>query len=108
LAITASALLAMLLNTGVFQRAQAEAVVAFAGINHYQPCAASWMGDGLFDVAGTLRAALHRETGYRGCVPPGLQVAFMVNHWKDRPCRHVFDAGDLSAFHRCWGLGHRS
>lgn len=106
MAITASALFGMLMAAGIFQPPQARAVVAFAAINHYEPCAASWMGEGLFDVAGTLRRQMHTETGYRGCVPAGLQVAFMVRHWESRSCRRIFDAGDLSAFRRCWGLGH--
>lgn len=107
MAITASALLAMILATGAFQKPQAEAVVRFAAINHYEPCvrAASWMGEGLFDVAGTLRRQMHAETGYRGCVPPGLQVAFMVKHWRTMKCRRRFDAGDLTVFRECWGRG---
>jgi hypothetical protein len=111
LAISASALLALILATGIFAQPQAEAVVAFAAINHYEPCEASWMGEGLFDVAGPNRKALHDEEwpsaygGVKGCVSPERQVAFMVRHWQDRPCRRIFDAGDLSAFKRCWGWG---
>lgn len=105
MAITASALFGMLMAAGIFQPPQAHAVVAFAAINHYEPCAASWMGEGLFDVAGTLRRQMHAETGYRGCVPAGLQVAFMVRHWGAMKCRHRFDGGDLRVFRSCWGLG---
>lgn len=105
MAITASALLSMLLATGAFQKPQAEAVVQFAAMNHYQPCAASWRGEGLFDVSGTLRRQMHAETGYAGCVPSGLQVAFMVEHWRTMKCRHRFDVGDLAVFRECWGLG---
>jgi hypothetical protein len=41
-------------------------------------------------------------------VPVERQVAFLVKHWRDpyyARCRAAFDAGDLSAFKRCWGLG---
>lgn len=105
MAITASALYAMIVATGIFAPPQAHAVVEFAAINHYEPCAASWMGEGLFDVAGVLRRQMHAETGYRGCVPAGWQVAFMARHWRTMKCRRRFDAGDLSVFRECWGRG---
>ena len=75
------------------------------------PCARSVFGEGLFDVAGTLRRAYHDEewpsayASVPGCVAADRQVAFLVRHWRDRTCRTRFDAGDLTAFRRCWGLG---
>lgn len=105
MAITASALFGMLMASGIFQPPQAAAVVKFAAVNHYEPCAASRLGEGLFDVSGVLRRQMHAETGYAGCVPAGMQVAFMVNHWRQMKCRRRFDAGDLHVFHECWGLG---
>jgi hypothetical protein len=105
--VAAPYLLSLLLATGVFAQPQAEAVVAFARVNGLDPCAASWMGEGLFDVAGTLRRDLHREEG-AGCVSAERQVAFLVRHWTASyytRCRAAFDRGDLGAFRRCWGLG---
>jgi hypothetical protein len=100
-------LLSLLLATGAFALPQAEAVVQFARVNGLDPCVASWMGEGLFDVAGPLRRALHAEEG-QGCVSPEDQVRFLVRHWTTpyyARCRSVFDRGDLGAFRRCWGLG---
>lgn len=112
--VTQATLLTLLLATGIFGEPQARAVVEFSSRNMgLDPCARSTLGEGLFDVAGELRRDFHREewpaqfAGIPGCIAPERQVAFLVRHWRDRPCRARFDAGDLSAFRRCWGLGRQ-
>jgi hypothetical protein len=108
--MTAAALLSLLLATGLFGRPQAEAILAYSwGESRFDPCARSRMGEGLIGVAGTLRRLLHREVGTAGCVSPEAQVAFLARHWPALypECAARFDAGDLGAFRRCWGRGHR-
>lgn len=106
--ISAGALIAMLLGTGVFELPQAQAVVAYAQRESgLDPCAKSWMGEGLFGLSGKLRREQHDEAGMSGCVPVEHQIEFMVAKWSERACRVRFDAGDLSAFQRCWGRGRQ-
>ena len=83
------------------------------------PCANSRLGEGLVDVTGTLRGELRRfATGFGmqsrapahpsvSCVPAEVQIAFLAYafplHYPE--CAARFEAGDLSAFQRCWGEG---
>jgi hypothetical protein len=110
--MTAPALIALLIGAG-FAQAQAEAITDYsqsqAGLNQDQmdPCARSWMGDGLFGLTQTLRRDLHREAGTNGCVPAEAQVQFVARVWPEHypRCAARFAAGDLLAFRRCFGLG---
>jgi hypothetical protein len=110
--MTAPALIALLIGAG-FAQPQAEAIAVYsqtqAGLDQYQmdPCARSWMGDGLFGLTQQLRRDLHREAGTSGCVPPERQVQFVARVWPQYypHCAARFAAGDLHAFRRCFGLG---
>ena len=111
--MTAPALIALLIGAG-FAQPQAEAIAAYsktqaAGVaeSDMDPCATSWMGDGLFGLTQQLRRDLHREAGTRGCVSPERQVAFVARVWPQYypRCAARFAAGDLRAFSRCFGLG---
>ncbi|HWD59016.1 MAG TPA: hypothetical protein VG308_12085 [Stellaceae bacterium] len=107
--MTASALIALLIGAG-FAQPQAEAIAVYtqtqAG-DDMDPCARSWMGDGLFGLTQDLRRGLHREAGTRGCVAPEQQVAYVARVWPELypHCAARFAAGDLRAFRRCFGLG---
>ena len=69
-----------------FAKPQAEAIEAYSfsqsGVDQagerrlLDPCATSWMGDGLFGLTQQLRRGLHEEAGTQGCVAPEAQVAF--------------------------------
>ena len=110
--MTAPALIALLIGAG-FAQPQAQAIAAYsltqAGLDETRmdPCATSWMGDGLFGLTQQLRRDLHREAGTWGCVPAEQQVNFVARVWpRYYPrCAARFAAGDLRAFHRCFGLG---
>lgn len=110
--MTAPALIALLISVG-FAQPQAEAIAVYsqsqAGLDRYQmdPCARSWMGDGLFGLTQQLRRDLHREAGTPGCVPAEEQVNFVARVWPQiyPRCAARFAAGDLRAFSRCFGLG---
>jgi hypothetical protein len=110
--MTAPALIALLLGAG-FAQPQAEAIAVYslsqAGLDQYQmdPCASSWMGDGLFGLTQQLRRDLHRQAGTPGCVPAEQQVSFVARVWPQYypHCAARFAAGDLRAFRRCFGLG---
>jgi hypothetical protein len=114
--MTAPALIALLLAVG-FAKPQAEAIEAYSysqsGVDQdgerrlLDPCATSWMGDGLFGLTQQLRRALHQEAGTQGCVAPEAQVAFVAHVWPQYypRCAGRFAAGDLRAFRRCFGLG---
>jgi hypothetical protein len=111
--MTAPALIALLLGAG-FAQPQAEAIAAYsktqaagAAESEMDPCATSWMGDGLFGLTQQLRRDLHREAGTRGCVSAQQQVAFVARVWPQYypNCAARFASGDLRAFRRCFGLG---
>ena len=110
--MTAPALIALLIGAG-FAQPQAEAIAVYsltqAGLDDYQmdPCAKSWMGDGLFGLTQQLRRDLHREAGTPGCVPAVQQVAFIAHAFPEHypNCAVRFAEGDLHAFRRCFGLG---
>ena len=107
--MTAPALIALLVAAG-FAPPQAQAIAVYtqsqAG-EQMDPCARSWMGDGLFGLTRQLRRDLHREAGTPGCVPPEQQVAFVARVWPQYypHCAARFANGDLRAFARCFGLG---
>jgi len=111
--MTTPALIALLIAAG-FAKPQAEAIAVYsqtqcAGPREVElhPCATSLKGDGLFGLTQQLRYDLHRQAGTKGCVRPELQVAFVVRAWRAHypNCAKRFAAGDLHAFHRCFGLG---
>ena len=110
--MTAPALIALLIGAG-FAQPQARAIAVYsqtqAGVDQEEmdPCARSWMGDGLFGLTQDLRRQLHREAGTKGCVAPEAQVAFVARVWPQYypRCAARFAAGDLKAFRRCFGLG---
>jgi hypothetical protein len=110
--MTAPALIALLIGAG-FAQPQAEAIAAYsqtqAGVDQEEmdPCARSWMGDGLFGLTQQLRRDLHREAGTQGCVSAEQQVAFVARVWPQYypRCSARFAAGDLRAFRKCFGLG---
>ena len=107
--MTAPALIALLIGAG-FAQPQAQAIAVYSNSQSGQqldPCARSWMGDGLFGLTQELRRALHREAGTQGCVPAAQQVAFVARVWPEYypHCAARFAAGDLPAFRRCFGLG---
>ena len=110
--MTAPALIALLIGAG-FAQPQAEAIAAYsltqAGLDKIRmdPCATSWMGDGLFGLTQQLRRDLHREAGTQGCVSAEQQVNFVAKVWPQYypRCSARFAAGDLRAFHHCFGLG---
>ena len=110
--MTAPALIALLIGVG-FAHPQAKAIADYsqtqAGIDEDEmdPCATSWMGDGLFGLTQQLRRDLHREAGTRGCVPAAQQVAYVARVWPIYypHCAERFADGDLPAFARCFGLG---
>src|SRR5580700_5063649 len=110
--MTAPALIALLIGAG-FAQPQAEAIAIYsqtqAGSDQdtVDPCATSWMGDGLFGLTRQLRRDLHREAGTYGCVSAEQQVQFVARVWPQYypNCAARFAAGDLRAFRRCFGLG---
>jgi hypothetical protein len=107
--MTAPALIALLIGAG-FAQPQAQAIADYSQTqagNELDPCASSWMGDGLFGLTRILRRDLHREAGTQGCVPPMQQVAYVARVWPQYypHCAAQFAAGDLRAFRRCFGLG---
>jgi hypothetical protein len=110
--MTAPALIALLIGAG-FAQPQARAIAAYsqtqAGVyeNVMDPCATSWMGDGLFGLTQQLRRDLHREAGTPGCVSAEQQVAYVARVWPQYypNCAARFARGDLRAFSRCFGLG---
>jgi hypothetical protein len=110
--MTAPALIALLIGAG-FAQPQAEAIAAYsltqARIDEEEmdPCATSWMGDGLFGLTQRLRRDLHAEAGTKGCVSAEQQVAFVARVWPQYypRCAVRFAAGDLRAFRKCFGLG---
>jgi hypothetical protein len=110
--MTAPVLIALLIAAG-FGQPQAKAIAAYsqtqAGVEQdkMDPCARSWMGDGLFGLTQQLRRDLHREAGTQGCVAPEQQVAFVARVWPQLypRCAVRFAAGDLQAFRKCFGLG---
>jgi hypothetical protein len=113
--MTAPTLIALLIAVG-FGEQQAAAIEAYShsqsgsdenGERLLDPCAKSWMGDGLFGLTQELRRAMHAEAGTPGCVPPQAQVAFIAHAWPEYypHCAVRFAAGDLRAFRRCFGLG---
>ena len=110
--MTAPTLIALLIGVGFAQpQAQAIAVYSYSqsGLkrDEMNPCASSWMGDGLFGLTRKLRRDLHREAGTEGCVSPKQQVSFVARVWPIYypHCAARFAAGDLPAFRRCFGLG---
>jgi hypothetical protein len=110
--MTAPALIALLIGVG-FPEPQARAIAVYSSSQAGQqldPCAKSWMGDGLFGLTRELRRQLHREAGTQGCVAADKQVAFVAHAWpRYYPnCAARFAAGDLPAFRRCFGLGERN
>jgi hypothetical protein len=107
--MTAPALIALLMAVG-FGKPQAEAIAVYSHSqsgSELDPCASSWMGDGLFGLTQQLRYDLHRQAGTPGCVAPEQQVAFVAHAWPQYypRCAARFAAGDLRAFSRCFGLG---
>lgn len=110
--MTAPALIALLIGAG-FAQPQAAAIADYSlsqsGLtrDEMDPCASSWMGDGLFGLTRQLRRDLHREAGTEGCVPAAKQVSFVARVWPQYypNCAMRFAAGDLGAFRRCFGLG---
>ncbi len=107
--MTAPALIALLIGAG-FAQPQAQAIMAYSKTQagpSIDPCASSWMGDGLFGLTRQLRRDLHHEAGTSGCVPAREQVAFVARVWPEYypHCAERFAAGDLKAFRRCFGLG---
>jgi hypothetical protein len=107
--MTAPALIALLVGVG-FPQPQAAAIAVYSSSQAGQqldPCASSWMGDGLFGLTRQLRRDLHREAGTQGCVPAAAQVNFVARAWRDHypNCAARFARGDLHAFRKCFGLG---
>jgi len=107
--VTAASLMALLVGVG-FSQPQAEAITVYAHSQsgtQLDPCARSWMGDGLFGVTRQLRRDMHSEAGTHGCVSPAQQVRFLAHAWPEHypHCAVRFAGGDLHAFRRCWGLG---
>jgi len=107
--MTAPALIALLMAVG-FGKPQAEAIAVYSHSQsglELDPCASSWMGDGLFGLTRQLRRDLHREAGTPGCVAPEQQVAFIARAWPQYypRCAARFAGGDLRAFQKCFGLG---
>src|ERR1700690_1463705 len=110
--MTTPALIALLIGVG-FAQPQAEAIAVYsqtqAGLDpdEMDPCATSWMGDGLFGLTQQLRRDLHHEAGTSGCVSPAEQVRFVARVWPQYypHCAERFAGGDLRAFSRCFGLG---
>jgi len=107
--MTAPALIALLIGAG-FQQPQAQAIVDYSSSQageQLDPCATSWMGDGLFGLTRQLRSQLHHEAGTQGCVAAATQVAFVARAWPQYypNCAARFARGDLRAFARCFGLG---
>ena len=107
--MTSPALIALLLAAG-FAEPQARAITVYSASQageQLDPCATSWMGDGLFGLTRELRRDLHRQAGTRGCVSPETQVNFVAHafpaHYPN--CAARFARGDLRAFSRCFGLG---
>lgn len=116
--LSATTLIALLVSFG-FPEPQAKAIERYShtqaglyidGERVLDPCATSWMGDGLFGLTQTLRRDLHREAGTHGCVPAEAQVQFLVHAWPEHypNCSARFARGDLRAFSRCFGLGEGS
>lgn len=116
--MTASALIALLVSVG-FAEPQAHAIEHYAvsqagyetdGEDILDPCAKSWMGDGLFGLTKDLRRSMHAEAGTRGCVPPEEQVRFIAHAWPEYypNCAAKFAAGNLRLFSKCFGLGEGS
>ena len=110
--MTAFALSAMLMASGFVHAPQRAEVMRYMwGESRYQPCAHSRMGEGLIGVAGVMRRRLHEYAHVAAghCVPARVQIAFLAHEWPRLypACARRFNAGDLSAFHRCWGKGHR-
>jgi len=112
--MTAPALIALLIAAG-FAQPQAAAIEAYshtqAGSDQdserlLDPCATSWMGDGLFGLTRELRSALHAEAGTKGCVAADRQVAFVARAWPVYypHCAARFAAGELRLFSKCFGL----
>jgi hypothetical protein len=107
--MTAPALIALLIGMG-FQQPQAQAIAEYSKSQageQLDPCATSWMGDGLFGLTRQLRRQLHREAQTAGCVAAATQVAFVARAWPEHypTCAARFARGDLHAFRRCFGLG---
>jgi hypothetical protein len=107
--MTAPALIALLIGVG-FPEPQAEAIAVYSSSqagHQLDPCATSYMGDGLFGLTRQLRRDLHREAGTTGCVPAAAQVNFIARAWPEHypNCAARFARGDLRAFARCFGLG---
>ena len=107
--MTSPALVALLLAAG-FAEPQARAIVEYSATQageQLDPCATSWMGDGLFGLTRELRRDLHREAGTHGCVSPEQQVNFAARAFPEHypNCAARFSRGDLGAFSRCFGLG---
>jgi hypothetical protein len=107
--MTAPSLIALLIGAG-FAQPQAQAITVYSQTqsgDELDPCATSWMGDGLFGLTQDLRRDLHHEAGTRGCVSPEQQVQFVARVWPQYypHCAERFAAGDLRAFRRCFGLG---
>jgi hypothetical protein len=113
--MTAPALIALLMAAG-FAQPQAVAIEAYShtqagadqdGERLLDPCASSWMGDGLFGLTRDLRRDLHAQAGTNGCIAAEQQVAFVARAWTTYypHCAARFAAGDLRAFARCFGLG---
>jgi len=116
--MTAPALIALLVSAG-FAEPQAYAIEKYAvtqagyeidGEHILDPCAKSWMGDGLFGLTRELRRSMHAEAGTRGCVSAEDQVRFITHAFPEHypNCAARFVAGDLRAFRRCFGLGEGS
>jgi hypothetical protein len=107
--MTAPALIALLIGVG-FSEPQAKAITDYSSSQAGQqldPCATSWMGDGLFGLTQQLRRQMHREAGTPGCVPAAAQVNFIARAWREHypNCAARFADGDLRAFRKCFGLG---
>ena len=107
--MTSPALIALLVAAG-FAEPQARAITIYLASQageQLDPCATSWMGDGLFGLTQQLRRDLHRNAGTGGCVSPVQQVAFIARAFPEHypNCATRFAGGDLRAFSRCFGLG---
>jgi len=116
--MTAPALIALLVSVG-FSEPQAQAIENYAvsqagyqidGEHILDPCAKSWMGDGLFGLTQELRRSMHAEAGTKGCVSAEGQVQFLAHAWPEHypNCAAKFDAGNLRVFKKCFGLGEGS
>lgn len=107
--MTAPVLALMLMASG-FAAPQAKAITHYSWIeSRLDHCAHSRLGEGLFGVAGAMRRTAHESAGVGGCIPVSEQIAFMAREWPRLypVCAKRFAAGDLAAFKRCWGRGHR-